>query len=102
MSTIGRQRKWKWRLFSVLKNRLTNHDGRPIGSSLGPVGEWSCYAKVAVEADDEQIENARIARQIIQGEPRIADVRSQGPISKQDGYRVKRHRDKSYSEVRYR
>jgi len=46
---------------------LTDHDGGFDGRSPGPIGERARDGEVSVEADDEQIKDRRVAREIIEG-----------------------------------
>lgn len=79
---------------------LTDHDGGPVGGSLRPVCERPRDREVPVEADDEQVEDRGVAGQVVQGEPRVTDVRSQGPVPEDCVHCEQRHGDEADSEVR--
>lgn len=79
----------------------TDHEGRSVGRPLGPVGERSGDREVAVEADDEKVEHAGVAGQIVEGQPGVADVGAEGPVAQQRRHGEQRHRYQPYREVRH-
>lgn len=78
---------------------LRDHDGSPVGGPLGSVSERPRDWEVAIEADDEQVEYRGVAGEVVQGQPGVADERSQGPVAEQRGYGEEGHGDQSYGEV---
>lgn len=79
---------------------LTDHDGGPVGRSLRPVRERPRDREVPVEADDEKVQHRGIAGQVVQREPRITDVRTQGPVPEDSVHCEQRHGDEADREVR--
>ena len=68
---------------------------RPPGAVRQRPGD----GEVAVEADDEQVGNGCVRHRVVEGEPRVADDRTERPVVQQEVEGVEWHRDESDGEV---
>ena len=59
--------------------RPGDHHSSLLRGPMGPVGQRSGHGEVPVEADDEQVGDRRVAHRVIQRQPDVADVPSEGP-----------------------
>ena len=59
--------------------RPCDHHSSLLRGAMGPVGQRSGHREVPVEADDEEVCHRGIAHRVVQGQPDVAYVPSEGP-----------------------
>lgn len=85
--------------YTVYINGQTYHEGSTVGGALSTISEWPCDGEVSVEADDEQVQDTGVARQVVKGQPCVTDPRTKWPVAHQCGHGEQGHRDQSDGEV---
>lgn len=76
-----------------------NHAGRSVGGAPCPIRKRPRHAEVPIETDDQQVQHGRIGRQIVERQPKIANVRPERPVAQQRGVREQRHREHADGEI---
>lgn len=69
----------------------TDHNGCLRSSSLGAIRKRPRNREISVEADYKEVQNRRVTRQVIQRQPRVANMRSQRPVAEHGVKREERH-----------
>ena len=79
--------------------RSSDHqDGSPVGA-VRPVRQRTRHRQVPVDADHQQVGDARVAHRVVEREPRVAHERPERPPVEDDIDGVERHRDDPDGEV---
>lgn len=93
------QFSFKCRSNAIIGIILPYHYSRSVCCAFSSVSERPSNGEIPIEADDEQIQDRRVAGQVIQSQPSVADEGSQRPVAEQSVDGEQRHGNQTYREV---
>lgn len=77
----------------------SNQCGGSSSGSTHSIRKWTSDRKVTIERNEQKIENGCVRVEVVEGEPTVANERTEWPVAEQQVHRVKRHRDETDQKV---